>query len=147
MINILDGSGSVITNNTASYHSAGTIGNLIYQEMSGLNTGESLFKFMELGSSTATVSYTDGSTDEFSAITILDANGGVLKFPKPGEVFYIRVEIPGGETRTVSKIEPHFTVKYYTKINGKAYLAKAVALRYELTIDRLMELCDSKLTP
>ena len=144
MINILDGSGSIITNNTASYHSAATIGNLIYQEMAGLNVGQNVFKFMSLESSTATVSYTDGSTDEFGSITILDANGGVLEFPKPGEIFYIRIEIPSGETRTVSRIEPHFTVQYYTKINGEAYLAKAVALRYELTIDRLMELCDSE---
>lgn len=144
MINILDGSGSVISNSTANYHSAGTIGNLIYQELAGLNSGESVFKFMNLESATATVSYTDGSADEYSNITILDANGGVLAFPKPGEVFYIRVEIPSGESRTVSKIEPHFKVNYYTKINGSAYLAKAVALRYELTIDKLLELCDSK---
>lgn len=143
MINLLDTSGGIVTNKKATYHSAGTIGNLLYQEIAGLNVGCGLFQFAKLNSATATVSYTDGSSDEFSNITILDANGGVLKFPKPGEIFYIRLEIPSGEARTVSKIEPHFCVQYLTKISGTATQYKASAIAYELNVEKSEELTDS----
>ena len=143
MINLLDASGGIATNKSATFHSAGTIGNLLYQEISGLNPGCSYFQFARLNSATATVSYTDGSTDEFANITILDANGGVLTFPKPGEVFYIRVEIPSGETRTVSKIEPHFSVQYLTDIAGQTEQYTARRLYYELKTEKAAEYTDS----
>ena len=143
MINLLDASGGIATNKAATYHSAGTIGNLLYQEISGLNVGCSIFQFAKLNSATATVTYTDGSTEEFSTITILDANGGVLTFPKPGEVFYIRIEIPAGETRTVAKIEPHFSVNYLTKISGTATQYVASAIVYELNVETSEKLTDS----
>ena len=146
MINLLDTSGGIATNKAATYHSAGTIGNLLYQEISGLNLGCGYFQFARLNSATATVSYTDGSTDEFANITILDANGGVLAFPKPGEIFYIRIEIPSGESRTVSKIEPHFSVQYLTKIDGQTEQYTARRLRYELTVDKSAEYSDSKVS-
>ena len=64
MINILDASGNIINNTATEYHSAGTIGNLLYQELSGLNLGSGVFQFARLNSATATLSYTDGSTSE-----------------------------------------------------------------------------------
>ena len=137
MINILDASGNIINNTATEYHSAGTIGNLLYQEISGLNLGSGVFQFARLNSATATLSYTDGSTSEISNITILDANGNVLAFPKPGEVFYIRVEIPSGESRTVSRIEPHFNVQYLTQIPGSVIQYRATTLRYEITNDKI----------
>lgn len=143
MINIVDSDGNIITNHAATYHNAGTIGNLLYQEISGLNAGCSYFQFARLNSATATVSYTDGSSDEFSNITILDANGNVLAFPKPGEVFYIRIEIPSGETRTVSKIEPHFSVQYLTDITGETEQYTARRLYYELKTEKAAEYTDS----
>ena len=143
MINIVNTSGGVITNTATSYHNAGTVGNLLYQEISGLNTGCSYFQFAKLNSATATVTYTDGSTEEFANITILNANGGVLKFPKPGEIFYIRVEIPSGETRTVAKIEPHFNVQYLTRLPGTVTRYKAKFLHYEVNNDKVQEWTDS----
>lgn len=143
MVNILDGSGQVITNKSTPYHSAGTVGNLIYQEASGLNAGCGYFQFCKLNTSTATVSYVDGGSSEYSNVQILDANGTELKFPKPGQIFYIRISIPEGETRTVSKIEPHFNVKYLTKITGNAAQYKANVLRYEIINDKVAEWTDS----
>ena len=143
MINILDSSGNIINNTATEYHSAGTIGNLLYQEISGLNLGSGVFQFAKLNSATATVSYTDGSSDEYTGITILDANGNALAFPKPGEIFYIRVEIPSGESRTVSKIEPHFNVQYITQLPGTVTQYKASILRYEITNDKVGEWTDS----
>ncbi len=143
MISILNSSGADISNTPTEYHSAGTIGNLLYQELSGLNAGCRYFQFAKLNSATATVSYTDGSTEEFSNITILDANGNALAFPKPGEIFYIRIEIPSGESRTVSKIEPHFTVQYLTQIPGTVNEYKASQINYELTVDKASEFTDS----
>ena len=143
MINILDASGQIITNQETSYHSSGTVGNLIYNEICGLNPGCSYFQFCKLNSLTSTVSYTDGRTEEFTNVTILDANGNELQFPKPGEIFYIRIEIPAGETGTVLKIEPHFELHYMTEIPGTTDVYKADTLYYELTIDKMSELTDS----
>ena len=145
MINILDSSGNIINNTATEYHSAGTIGNLLYQELSGLNLGSGVFQFARLNSATATLSYTDGSTSEISNITILDANGNVLAFPKPGEVFYIRVEIPSGESRTVSRIEPHFNVQYLTQIPGSVIQYRATTLRYEITNDKIRKWAEATL--
>ena len=145
MINILDASGNIINNTATEYHSAGTIGNLLYQEISGLNLGSGVFQFARLNSATATLSYTDGSTSEISNITILDANGNVLAFPKPGEVFYIRVEIPSGESRTVSRIEPHFNVQYLTQIPGSVIQYRATTLRYEITNDKIRKWAEATL--
>ena len=143
IINLLDASGGIATNKAATNHSAGTVGNLLYQEIAGLNPGCGIFQFARLKSATATVSYTDGSTDEFANVTILDANGGVLAFPKPGEIFYIRIEIPSGESRTVSKIEPHFSVNYLTKVSGTATQYVASAIVYELNVETSEKLTDS----
>ena len=143
MINILNSSGEVITNTQTPHHTAGTVGNLLYQEIVGLNPGCSAFQFASLSSATSTVSYTDGTTDEFNNITILDANGNALAFPKPGEIFYIRIEIPSGESRIVEKIEPHFTVNYLTEIPGTSTRYKATLAYYEINNDKLGEWTDS----
>ena len=81
----------------------------------------------------STVSFTDGSSEDYSTnITILDANGGVLPFPKPGEIFYIRIEVPEGESRTVERIEPNFNVQYLTEIPRSTYRYDATTIRFEL---------------
>ena len=71
-------------------------------------------------------------TRKLPNITILDANGGVLPFPKPGEIFYIRIEVPEGESRTVERIEPNFNVQYLTEIPGSTYRYDATTIRFEL---------------
>ena len=133
MISILNSSGADISSTATEYHYAGTLGNLLYQEIAGLNAGSGVFQFAKLNSLTATVSFTDGSSEDYSTnITILDANGGVLPFPKPGEIFYIRIEVPEGESRTVERIEPNFNVQYLTEIPGSTYRYDATTIRFEL---------------
>ena len=140
MINILDNAGNIITNKEATYHSAGTLGNLLYQEISGLNPGCKYFQFAKLDTATATVTFTDGSTEEYQNINILDANGGILTFPKPGEIFSIRIEIPNGESRTVASIEPHFAINYLTEIPGSTIMYKNPStIRYEINIERVQK--------
>ena len=143
MINLLDSSGNVITNNSTENYNGCTLGNLVYNEIIGANLGSSYFQFAKLTSATATVTFTDGTAETYSNITILDEGGNVLGFPRFGEIFYIRVEIPSGESRTVSKIEPHFNVQYYTEIPGTATKYSATGLAYEINIDKAAELTNS----
>ena len=143
MINILNGSGGVITNNSTEYYNGSTLGNLVYNEILGLNSGCGYFQFCKLANASTVINYTDGSRDTYSNITILDAGGNVIKFPKPGEIFYIRIEVPESETRIVSGFEPHFEIKYYTKITGTSNMYKASALTYEINLEKNCELTDS----
>lgn len=144
VLELLDSNGQIISETATSHHSAGTLGNLLYKEISGLNSGCGYFQFAKLKSATATVTYTDGSSSEFSGITILDANGKSIRFPKPGQEFYIRIEIPSNETRIVKTIEPHISVDYLTEIPGSTIRYKATTIRYELTIEKVEEFLDAK---
>ena len=140
IINLLDKNQNVINDTEATNHSSGTLGNLVYQEICGLNIGCSKFQFVKLQSATATLTYTDGSSEENSNITILDANGDELFFPKFGEIFYIRIEVPSDQTKTISKIEPHFNLQYLTKIPGSVVQYKnASLLKYEINDKKVEE--------
>ena len=143
MINIVDASGASITNNKTEYMSGQSLGDLVYNEIIQANVGSNLFQFIKLNSATATVTYNDGSSEEYSTITILDANGTVLQFPKPGQIFYIKINVPSNETRTVYKIEPHFKVDYLKNLSGNVTFYKASTTTYELSIDMASKLSDS----
>ena len=143
-ISLLDKNGNDISNNKLEYYSLATsVGDLLYKEISGqnpgINAGNIAFQFAKLKSATATVTYTDGTTDTYN-IEILDENGNTLVFPKLGEKFYVRIEVPSGEDRTVHIIQPHISIEYLTRIPGTAYKYKATATRYEITDDFLTKL-------
>ena len=144
MINIVDSKGNILTNKDTEHYDGSTLGNLVYNEILGKNEGCSSFQFCKLADSNAEVTYTDGNTETFSDITILDASGNAIDFPNFGEVFYIRIDVPTDNTNTISQIVPHFELKYYTKITGTADMYKASALAYELNIDKASEYTDSE---
>ena len=144
MINIVDASGNILTNNSTEHYDGGTLGNLVYNEILGLNAGCSYFQFIKMSNSNAEVTYTDNNTETFSDITILDAGGNVIEFPKFGEIFYIRIDVPTGNTNTISQIVPHFEIKYYTKLTGASQMYKASKLVYELNLDKSCEYTDAK---
>ena len=142
---LLDSNGSDISNTaTEHYGLASTVGDLLYREISGINPGCSYFQFAKLKSATATVTFTDGSTEEYS-IEILDQNGSKLTFPKFGtnNQFYIRINVPSSETRTVAKFEPHISIDYLTEIPGTTYQYQAISTAYEITDDYFKELTSS----
>ncbi len=143
MINIVDSSGNILTNTATEHYNGGTLGNLVYNEILGQNAGCGYFQFCKMSNSNAVVTYTDNNTETFSDITILDAGGNVIEFPKFGEVFYIRINVPSGNTNTISQIVPHFELKYYTKLTGTSQMYKASTLVYELNLDKACEYTDA----
>lgn len=153
MINLLNSSGGVITNNpTEHYSGAKTLGELVYKEIIGENIGEKdAFQFCQLESVIGTITYTDGSKEETytdgaagsKLLTILDKDGNPLKFPKPGEIFYIKVKVPVGETRTIENIDVKFKLKYMTKIKGEMARYNSPAIYYEMSTQALADWTDS----
>ena len=143
-IDIVDSGNQIISNNpTEFYGGAATLGELISKEILGVNLGCPLFQFCKLNACTATVTYTDGSSDEFDSFEFLDANGNVIGFPIIGEQFYIRVAIPEGETRTVARIDPHFEIQYLTELNGRAYRYHQSSIEYEFDVDQFINVINS----
>ena len=143
-VDIVNSSGNVISDNrTEHYGGASTLGELITKEILGTNLGSSVFQFCRLKNSTATITYTDGSTEEYQDFEFLNANGNVVEFPVIGQNFYIRVTVPQGETRTIAKIEPHFELEYLTQLNGKSYIYRQSEIIYELDADELLNILES----
>ena len=143
MIDLKNSGGASIAKQKTEYSNGEDLGTLIYNEIIEENPGEEYFKFCELDEVYATVKYTDGSIQEKVKIKILDENGQELKFPKFTEIFYIQIQIPAGETRTVETFEMDFKLKYITELPGKVNTYKSDWIEYELTCEQLKELTTS----
>ena len=144
MINLVDSSGNILNDRSTEYSNGQTLGDLVRNEILGVNDGCDSFKFCALKRQAATVTYADGSTEENANVIILDENGNELQFPKFGQIFYLQIEIPEGGEHAISTIEPNFYIEYLTKIPGSSIRYYARELQYEITVDKAEEYTDSK---
>ena len=100
----------------------GTIGDLVYKEIMGYNTGYSEANAFCVGSVGAQIIYESGNSANTQDVVVLDENGYEIKFPRFGQKFYIKYKSGDAE---IKKIKPSIQINYLKKItnNGFAYYA------------------------
>ena len=112
-----------------------SIGTLVWQEIIGINSGETEANRFANGTCKATITYRDGSKRDNVEITVLDSSGNPIQgnFPKFGEKFYIRYQSSVDED--VAEIKPNIKVTYMKKFKGNAYKYKSTHIKYKMFED------------
>ncbi len=127
---------ATITNQSVGCNSGSeSIGTLVWQEIIGINSGETEANRFANGTCKATITYRDGSKRDNVEITVLDSSGNPIQgnFPKFGEKFYIRYQSSVDED--VAEIKPNIKVTYMKKFKGNAYKYKSTHIKYKMFED------------
>ncbi len=127
---------ATITNQSAACNAGSeSIGTLVWQEIIGINSGETEANRFANGTCKATITYRDGSKRDNVEITVLDSSGNPItgNFPKFGEKFYIRYQSSVDED--VAEIKPNIKVTYMKKFKGNAYKYKSTHITYKMFED------------
>lgn len=141
-LDLVDSNGNILTNDATEHYNGITLGTLVYNEICGYNPGSNLFQFCTLKSMNANVTYSDGSTQNYS-VEVIDNSGNVIKFPKFGEDTYFRIKIPKSETRTVKTINYNLSLEYFTELDGTTYVYRNETAQYEVDQDTIAKWADS----
>lgn len=127
---------ATITNQSVACNAGSeSIGTLVWQEIIGINSGETEANRFANGTCKATITYRDGSKRDNVEITVLDSSGNPIQgnFPKFGEKFYIRYQSSVDED--VAEIKPNIKVTYMKKFKGNAYKYKSTHIKYKMFED------------
>ena len=127
---------ATITNQSVACNAGSeSIGTLVWQEIIGINSGETEANRFANGTCKATITYRDGSKRDNVEITVLDSSGNPItgNFPKFGEKFYIRYQSSVDED--VAEIKPSIKVTYMKKFKGNAYKYKSTHITYKMFED------------